>query len=284
MGSPARSAEPVRAAALLVRAAEVFPESIATHAMLARAQEMNGEFAGALASFDQVLALKPAHVDARLGRVRNLSFLSRADEAIAAATALIDVGTWHVGDAYYWRAWNQYLARRPEPAWADVQEAMRLLANTSVYALAGSIAYARKDLDTAVHHFDRALQMDSTNCAAASSAGVVHVDQSAWQLAADKYSKATNCFALAATAARADLEKLEQSSLEPGLKATRLSTARKRIESAEELSGQSALSAAESHIHARQEGQAVIYIEQAERHPASREAARALRARIASVR
>ena len=137
MGSPARSADPLRAAAFLTHAREAFPDSIAIHVMLARAQEMNGEFAGALASFDNVLALKPTHVDARLGRVRNLSYLGRSDEGIVAATTLIDSGTWHVGEALYWRAWNEYQARRLEPAWADVQDAMRLLANTSVYALAG---------------------------------------------------------------------------------------------------------------------------------------------------
>jgi tetratricopeptide (TPR) repeat protein len=213
MESPARSADPLRAAAFLTHARETFPDSITIHVMLARAQEMNGEFAGALASFDNVLALKPTHVDARLGRVRNLSYLGRSDEGIVAATILIDSGTWHVGEAFYWRAWNEYQARRLEPAWADVQDAMRLLANTSVYALAGSIAYARRDLDMAVHHFNRALEMDSTkiNCAAAWSAGLVHSDQRAWQPAADKYSKATNCFIRAANTARAELAKLEQS-------------------------------------------------------------------------
>jgi len=283
MGSPARPAEPARAAPMLTRVAEVFQESVAIHLMLARAEEMNGEFAPALSSFDHILALQPTHVDARLGRVRNLTFLSRADEAITAATILIEAGTWHVGEAYYWRAWNQYLAQRLEPAWSDVQNALRLLANTSVYALAGSIAYARKDLDTATHHFDAAVQMDPTNCAAASSAGLVQVDRRAWLLAAEKYSTATRCFALTAQTALADLERLERSALDPAVKAARLSTARKRLESAEELGGRTALSAAEGYIHADRASQALTYIELAERHPATRDDARALRARVAGV-
>jgi len=219
MGSPARSADPLRAAAFLTHAREAFPDSIAIHVMLARAQEMNGEFAGALASFDNV-----------------------------------------------------------------VRDAMRLLANTSVYALAGSIAYARRDLDMAVHHFNRALEMDSTNCAAASSAGLVHRDQRAWQPAADKYSKATNCFIRAANTARAELAKLEQSELEPSSKATRRSSAQKRTESADELSGQSALRAAQRYVLANQKTLAVTYIELAERYPSSRAEALALRARIGSMK
>jgi tetratricopeptide (TPR) repeat protein len=284
MGSPSRAPEPVRAAALLASASEAFPESVAIRIILANAQEMNGDFAASLASFDQILAWKPAHVDARLGRVRTLTYLGRADEAIAAATALIDVGTWHVGDAYYWRAWNTYQTHRLEPAWADIQHAMSLRANTAVYALAGSIAYARKDLETAVGHFDRAFEMDSTNCPAVSSAGLVHMDRAAWQPAAESFSKAANCFALAATTARKELTSLEQSTLEPELKARRLSSARKRIESGEELAGQSALNAAQSFLLSGQTRQALEYIELAERHPATRDQAFALRARIGSVR
>jgi tetratricopeptide (TPR) repeat protein len=284
MGSPSRSPEPVRAAALLTSASEAFPESIAVRLMLANAQEMNGDFAASLASFDRILVLKPAHVDARLGRVRTLTYLARADEAIKAATELIDLGMWHVGDAYYWRAWNIYQTHRLEPAWADVQHAMRLRANTAVYALAGSIAYARKDLDTAVGHFDRAFEMDSTNCPAVSSAGLVHTDQAAWQPAAESFSKAASCYALAASTARKELTTLEQSALEPALKTRRMSSARKRIESGEALAGQSALSAARSFVESGQSRLALDYIDLAERHPATRDQALALRARIAGTR
>jgi tetratricopeptide (TPR) repeat protein len=220
---------------------------------LARAQEMNGQFVQALASLDHVLALKPTHVDARFGRVRKLSFLSRADEAFVAATLLIEAGTWHLGKCSTGVRGTSTWARRLEPAWFDVQEAVRLMADTSVYALARSVAYARKDLDTAVHHFDAAKEMDPpANCAAASSAGLVHVNRAAWPLAAEEYSTATRCFTLTAKVARADLERLEQSALEPAVKAARLSTAQKRLESAQELGGRTALSAAEGYVHAGQ--------------------------------
>ena len=194
MGSPARSADPERAAALLTQASAAFPESIAIRLMLANAQELAGDAAAALDAFDRVLAARPAHVDARLGRVRNLSYLSRADEAIAAATILIDAGTWHVGDAYYWRAWNQYQSRRFDEAWADVRQAMSLLSNTAVYALAGSIAYARKELDTAVTHFNRAFEIDPSNCLAVWSSGLVHIDRAAWPAAVGQLLEGDSLF------------------------------------------------------------------------------------------
>jgi tetratricopeptide (TPR) repeat protein len=283
MGSPARAAEPARAAALLRSAGETYPDSMAIRLMLANAQEMNGDFADALASFDRVLASRPAHVDALLGRVKNLSYLGRANEGIAAATALIDLATWHVGEAYYWRAWNAYQTRRLEPAWADVQQALRLLANTSVYALAGSVAYARRELDTAIGHFDRAFEIDPSNCLAVWSAGLVHVDTMAWPPAADRFSKATACFAMAAKHARTELAALDQTALEPAVKA-RVSSARKRAESAEELGGQAALQAAQCFLNTNQKSLALTYVELAARHASTRDKAEALRPAIDGLR
>jgi tetratricopeptide (TPR) repeat protein len=250
MGSPARSADTERAVTLLTQASAAFPDSIAIRLMLANALDLNGDAAPAVDAFDRVLAAKPAHVDARLGRVRNLSYLSRTDEAIAAATAMIDTGTWHVGDAYYWRAWNRYQARQFDEAWADVRQAMSLLSNTAVYALAGSIAYARKELDTAVAHFNRAFEIDPSNCLAAWSAGLAHVERAAWPAAAGTFSKATGCFATAAATARKELAGIENAALSPATKERRLASTRKRIESAEDLRQQSTFNAARSFVRA----------------------------------
>ena len=65
-----------------------------------------------LAELHATLALVPTHRDAILGRTVTLSHLGRYDEAIAAAARLIELGSWFTGEAYYWRAWDEYhLAR-----------------------------------------------------------------------------------------------------------------------------------------------------------------------------
>jgi len=281
MGSPSRPPLPARAAPLFTAARAALPDSIAVHVLLARAHEMEGEAAAALASFDDVLALEPTHVDARLGRVRTLSSLGRREEAIATATWLIERGTWYVGDAYYWRAWNQYSSRRLDAAWADVNTAMRLVANTSVYTLAGSIAYARRELETAVRHFDTAWKMDATNCFAAASGGLVGMDLGDWKAASDRFSNAVQCYAVAAGMARAELRSIENAALEPAVRARRLASARKRLESAEELGAQSALNAAQTYVQLGDGERALAYVERAEGHPSTRNAAGVLRMRIA---
>jgi tetratricopeptide (TPR) repeat protein len=246
MGSPARSADPERAAALLTHAIAAFPDSIAIRLMLANAHDLSGNAQAALDAFDRVLAVKPTHVDARLGRLQSLSYLSRTDDAIAAATVIIDAGAWNVGDAYYWRAWNRYQARQLDEAWSDVRQAMSLLSNTAVYALAGSIAYGRKDLETAVAHFNRAFEIDPSNCLAVWSAGLVHNDRSAWPAAAGSFAKAAACFATAAATARKELANIEKGTLAPATKARRLASTRKRLESAEDLRAQATLNVARS--------------------------------------
>jgi tetratricopeptide (TPR) repeat protein len=250
MGSPARAADPERAAALLTQASAAFPDSIAIRLMLANAHDLNGNAAAALDAFDRVLAAKPTHVDARLGRLTSLSYLSRVNEAITAATAIIDTGTWNVGDAYYWRAWNRYQARQLDEAWADVRQAMSLVSNTAVYALAGSIAYARKDLDTSIAHFNRAFEIDPSNCLAVWSAGLVHNDRADWPAAAGTFAKAAACFATAAATARKELAGLEKAALAPAVKERRQASTRKRLESAEDLREQATLNAARSIMRA----------------------------------
>ena len=199
------------------RPSAAFPDSIAIRLMLANAHDLNGNAAAALDAFDCVLAAKPAHVDPRLGRLTNLSYLSRVDEAIAAATAIIDTGTWNVGDAYYWRAWNRYQARQLDEAWADVRQAMSLVSNTAVRAR-GIHCDARKDLDTSIAHFNRAFEIDPANCLAVWSAGLVHNDRADWPAAAGTFAKAAACFTTAAATARKELAGLEKAALAPAVR------------------------------------------------------------------
>ena len=42
------------------------------------------------------------------------------------STAMITLGMYHIGDAYYWRAWNRYQVHDLPNAWTDVEEARKL--------------------------------------------------------------------------------------------------------------------------------------------------------------
>src|SRR5262249_44940902 len=150
-----RESEPEKAAPLYEAAHEAFPESPAITLALANVHFSLANLEPALKAFDTVIDASPTHRDALLGRVKTLSLMPRHTDAIDAATRMIDLGTWLIGDAYYWRAWNKYSLKDFDPAWDDVEQAIKLQSKSAVYMLAGLIAYERKDLPTAILRFDR---------------------------------------------------------------------------------------------------------------------------------
>ena len=148
-----------------------FPKSLALTMAWANANLSAEEFAQAQSGFDDVLSVFGEHRDALNGRVQALSYQMQHVDAVATATSVIDLGTWHIGDAYYWRAWNRYHLKEYETAWADVESAIKGVSNSRVYMLAGLIAYERKELPTAVQRFDRAYEIDSSACDATVDVG-----------------------------------------------------------------------------------------------------------------
>jgi tetratricopeptide (TPR) repeat protein len=273
-------ADLVRAVELLMAAHEAFPESHAVTLSLAGAEHALGEFASALAHYDAVLADEPTHRDAWLGRVTSLSYLARYVDAVTAATRLIELGTWHTGDAYYWRAWNRYQLYQLPTAWEDVERATALLVNTAVYTLAGYIAYARAELDTAIDRFDRAYAMDRTNCEAVWFAGLVHVDRQDWNAAAPKFSTGMVCFTAAATEARGEMAAIGSASYAETLKARRMAAAQKRLDTAEHRAAQAAFNAAQCFLRLGNKGEATVHLDAAALHPLLKDKARTLRPAI----
>ncbi|MGH9176399.1 MAG: hypothetical protein ACRD1H_18665, partial [Vicinamibacterales bacterium] len=270
-------ADVAKAADLFGSARAAFPESSAITLALASAQNALSEYEPALANYDAVLASEHTHRDALLGRVMSLSYLNRHTEAVASATRMIEWGTWHIGDAYYWRAWNRYHIYALETAWADVEEATKLLVNSSVYTLAGFIAYARKELDTAIDRFDRAFAMDNTNCGAVWTASLVHVEQEAWTPAAPKFSRAMSCFTAAAAQARTDIEAAASAAYAETVKTRRIAAAHKRAETADHRRAQAAFNAAQSFLRLGQKASALTHLDVAAEHTLLKGKAAALR-------
>jgi tetratricopeptide (TPR) repeat protein len=176
------------AATLLSSAYETFSESHAVTLALANARNALAEYEPALALFDAVLAKSPTHRDALLGRILSLSYLARHTDAVGAATQMIDLGTWHMGDAYYWRAWNRYHLYQLDAAWDDVERATKLNVTSTTFTLAGVIAFARRELDTAIDRLVRAFKLDPTNCEAPWTEGLVHVEKQTWAIGGQRFA------------------------------------------------------------------------------------------------
>lgn len=284
-GSPTTGIDFPKAIALFAEGRTAFPKSLSMTMGWSNTNLSAEEFEPALSGFDEVLTVFPTHRDAMHGRVTALSYLLRHDDAIALATRMIELGTWHIADAYYWRAWNLYHLKHIEPAWEDIEHATKGLSNSSVFMLAGLIAYARKDLPTAVNRFDTAFKANPSACDAVWMSGLVSIDQDDLATAAPKFSRAMTCFVSSAAALRDDRERLERQLTARGTPATaretrRLERLQRDAENADERSAQSAFNAAQCYARTGNRGLAINLVDVAIGHPRMREKAAALKAAI----
>ena len=284
-GSPTTGVDLTRAISLFAEGRAAFPASLAMAMGWANANLAVEEFDAALSGFDDVLAKFPTHRDALIGRVTALSYLLRHPDGIVAATHVIELGTWHIGDAYYWRAWNRYHLKEYEPAWEDIETATKGVSNSSVFMLAGLIAYARKDLPTAVDRFDTAFKVNPTACDAVWMSGLVNIDQELLVPAAPKFARAMTCFTSSAAALRDNAARVERQVAARGTPATARETRQierltRDAENADERSAQSAFNAAQCYARTGNRGLALNLVDVATDHPRMREKAEALKSAI----
>jgi len=266
-----------QAIALLTVAARAFPESGAMLMSLAGAQLAASQLEPALGTYDAAIALVPDHRGALLGRVLALTYLNRHQEAVDSATRMIDLGTYLLSEAYYWRALNRHQLKNIEEAWADATVALTLQVNTNVHTLAGLIAYARKQLDTALAHFDRAWTLDGSNCNAAFYKGIVQGDLRTWREAAPTFSSAMSCFTSAAGTSRSALATLQASSHSDAFKASKGAEHEKALAENERQAASSAYNAAQAFARVGLTNPALTHIDVALAHPSMREKAEALK-------
>jgi tetratricopeptide (TPR) repeat protein len=150
------------------------------------------EFQRALTFYDRTLEIEPKAIDAIIGRVRALTFLGKAEEAIVTADRLIALG-WYVGDARYWRAFNENELERYDEAWADIEAAAKLQINAEVPKLAGLIAYRRQQLDVSRERFQLSHTRNQNDCETFFYLGIVNAELRAWQTTTEILPNAAIC-------------------------------------------------------------------------------------------
>ena len=166
-----------------------WPSLLQSMADVAMAAE---DFENAASLYDGAIAIEPLSVDPRLGRVRALTYLGRHEDAIAATEPLL-ASRWSPGDARYWRALNEAELQHYDEAWADVEEAGKLLLTSDVPKLAGIIAYRRHELDVARARFEQSWERNPADCEVRFYLGVVRAEQGAWIETADTLMRVGEC-------------------------------------------------------------------------------------------
>jgi tetratricopeptide (TPR) repeat protein len=185
-----------------------FPDSPTIVASLGSLRQDREEWADALDAYDATLRLVPTHRDALLGRVVTLSHLERYDEAIAAATRVLDLGTWFTGEAYYWRAWDEYHLAQIAGARADTDRAKQLMHDAPVLVLSGMIEWHERRLDASESELQNALTIDAGQCEAAFLLGNVRAEQRQWAAGAAAFELAQRCYDLSVTLRRETIARI----------------------------------------------------------------------------
>lgn len=264
------------AMALLAQARSAFPQSAAITYTTATLHRQRREWQEALTAFDATLQLVPTHHDARLGRVMALSNLARHEEAIAGATGLIDEGTWLVGDAYFWRAWNAFQLDRLDASEADVERAKKYLASSSVYVLSGAVQWRKQRPTVAEAEFVRAVTIDRGDCDASTYLGSVRAELRTWSTAAEAFTMAETCRDNEAAELRKSLDEL----LQRRAPSAAIENQRRSITTAEQQSAEMAFNRGVMAANAGDATGARVHLERAARHPALQDKSAALLQRL----
>jgi tetratricopeptide (TPR) repeat protein len=169
---------------------QAFPGMLPAAHGLARVHVMLEEYEASLPEYDGVLAVVPDQQDCLLGKARALSQLGRHADAIPLLDRLVALGTWHLGDAHYWRGWNRLQLGDVDGAAADAERALQLMVNARVHVLAGAVAARRLDWPRARSEFEAALPLDETDCDIPQSLGSVLGQLHEWRPAFTAYARA----------------------------------------------------------------------------------------------
>ena len=108
-------------------------------------------------------------------------------------SSLIDEGTWLVGDAYYWRAWNALSAGRLDEAERDVAAAKQRMVSSAVFVLSGLVQWRKGRAVVAEEEFMRAVDLSADDCDAASYLGSVRGGLRKWMEGATAFAGAAAC-------------------------------------------------------------------------------------------
>lgn len=223
----------------LQSATQAFPASLGAATLIGNIYIEWEEWQMAADAFDGVLADRPTHPDALLGRTQAVSRLGRYQDGIDTATRLLG-GTWFVGQAYYWRAWNYNGLKDYAAARVEADRAKTLMVNAPVFLLSGLIDWALERRPTAEGEFLEALKLDFGQCEAAFYMGAVRAELRKALEGIAAMRQATQCYDLAIAVRRRGIDSIRDGRGSESAKARQIAVQQRAIAANEERKGQAA--------------------------------------------
>ncbi|HWQ00201.1 MAG TPA: tetratricopeptide repeat protein [Vicinamibacterales bacterium] len=235
----------------------------------------------ALSFFDRTLEVAPDHREALVGRAQAASLLRRHEKAVAAADRLIALGTWHLGPAYYWRAWNRFQLGQIEEAWGDIEWSRQYQpTDADVHALRGLVAWRRGRPGEARASFMQALAANPNLCDTAFSLGRLEAETRRWEPSADAFVAAAGCYERTAAELRRRLQEIDRFGLPDDRREALRARRERQIDAARRQRATAAYNAAAGYFNIGRLDEAALHARTALADESMREQAERLLARI----
>jgi tetratricopeptide (TPR) repeat protein len=213
-----------------LEAFHVFPESTALIMALTKVSFALEEFEKCLELNSRVLQAAPRYRDALMGKAVCLSFLNRHEEALEVCSTLLELGSYYMGEAHYWKAWNLKDLNRLDEAWVNIETAKKyLIGHHEVFFLSGVIAFNQKNLQVAEKNFKEALNLNSGYCDASYYLGQIYSIQARWKESGTVFEQAALCNRSQEASLREKIEEIEQSTLSKERKEKQIEQKKKQL-------------------------------------------------------
>jgi len=199
---------------------EKISESLSVLISLAKVAFQMEETESCLGYNEKALALFPTYRDALLGQGLCLGYLGQNEEALTILGRLIELGTYYIGEARYWTAWNFNELGRLEEARRAVESAKVFLVGVSdVAALSGIVAYRQGRLDDAEKDLREALNIEPSDSDAAYYLGRLYADRKDWMNSGIYFAGAALSLEDKERSMEKKIEEIEASEMPPERKA-----------------------------------------------------------------
>lgn len=212
-----------------LKAFEHFPRSLSLMGSLGKVHFALEEYGRSLEFHEKILKLTPYNRDALLGKAICLSYLGQHEEAIKELDILRTMGTYLMGETYYWLAWNRNELKKYKEAWKDIQNAKHyLIGHHEVHTLAGIIAYELENIREAEDELKESVRLNPSECNALYYLGKIYAACSGWLKSALHFEQAAHCFEGKEISLTRKIREIEASSLSQDRKKKHLK--RKRVQ------------------------------------------------------
>ena len=266
----------------LLRAQEGVPESPLIAILLASINFGTEEFDRSLAFYEKTLEVAPAYKEALLGKAICLSCLGRAAEAIPMLEDLLARGPGLRGECLFWLATNLHEAGEIERAAAEIEKAKAVLPASSVYALAGTIAFERNLLEAAEKDLKTAVNLDSGECDAFFELGKLYALKPVWNDSALNFMLAGRGYEFEEMKIVTKIGQVEQSPMPEERKGRLLARKKYQLEKTRLSKATAQFNAAAGYFNAGDMDKALTWGQSAAAHPYFAEKAKEFLALISS--